>query len=253
MPNHIVEISDDFWNVRGSYKVRGLLELGTQCSLVRLKDGRFVLLDSYTLSGQVEERIRARTDGGRAIAAVLNLHPFHTIHVKKVHEQLPDAKLYGTARHKARAPELPWEEELTESPELHALFADDFAFSVPRGVDFVPANENLHFASVLALHKPSRTLHVDDTLMYLTLPLMTGLGLHPTLKKVLQPRPGAVAEFRAWGDELVALCEGADRIVTAHGPKLAPTPPAGTTLADQVRVALGKVEGILDKHEKKWG
>ena len=60
-----------------------------------------------------------------------------------------------------------WQPELTESEGFAALYADDFDFMVPAGVHFVPKNEKLHFAAVLAFHKASRVLHVDDTLNYL--------------------------------------------------------------------------------------
>ena len=38
--------SVNFLNIRGSFKVGGLLDIGTQCSLVRRANGRFVFLDS---------------------------------------------------------------------------------------------------------------------------------------------------------------------------------------------------------------
>ena len=88
-----------------------------------------------------------------------------------MHERYPRAKLYGTARHVSRFPDLPWQKTRTEQRRLHTMFARDFEFSVPRGVDFISANENVHFASVLALHRASQTIHVDDTLMYSRLPL----------------------------------------------------------------------------------
>ena len=81
MQTQILTVADDFLNLRGSFKVGGLVDIGTQCSLVRLQSGRFALLDAYTLKGEVKEKILARTDGGRAIEAVLHLHPFHSIHV----------------------------------------------------------------------------------------------------------------------------------------------------------------------------
>jgi hypothetical protein len=37
MHKDIIPISDSFWNVRGSYKIRGLIDVGTQASLVRRK------------------------------------------------------------------------------------------------------------------------------------------------------------------------------------------------------------------------
>jgi len=84
-PKGVVQISDDFWNIRGSYKVRGLVEIGTHVSLVRLGSGRFVFLDSYSLEGPAREFVDALTDGGEDLEAVINLHPFHTMHVRRMH------------------------------------------------------------------------------------------------------------------------------------------------------------------------
>jgi hypothetical protein len=206
MSDQLLQIGEKFWNVRGSYRIAGLLNVGTQMSLVRLHKGGYVLLDSYRLEADIRERLLSLTDGGREVTAVLNLHPFHTMHVRSIATQFPDAKLYGTRRHVARADDLRWEACHTEDPELGELFADDFVFSVPRGVDFIPENEKLHFASVLAFHLHSKTLHVDDTLTWVPLPIVGGLKFHPALGSVLQKRAGAVAEFRQWTAELTRLC-----------------------------------------------
>lgn len=250
MTDQMVKIAEDFWNIRGSFKLGGMLDIGTQSSLVRLQTGRFVLLDAYTLSGDVLSHVLELTHGGDAIEAVLHLHPFHTIHVEPVANQFPGAKQYGTDRHVRKAPGIDWEPERTDSPALHALFNGDFTFTVPRGVDFIPTNESLHFASVLALHRASRTLHVDDTLTYTNLPLVGGVSLHPTLKQVLQKRPGAAAEFRAWCDELVGLCEGVDHLCTAH---TRPLPPGDGSVADMVRKAVAKASKTVAAHEKRYG
>src|SRR5688572_24636763 len=200
--DRFVEIADGFWNIRGSHKLAGLLDVGTQTSLVRLRDGGFVLLDAYPVTGDAGREVLARTDDGRAIRSILNLHPFHTLHVRAVAKQFPHARLYGTRRHKEHAPELPWDSLHTDDEALHAQFADDFVFSVPRGVDLIPKRGRAHFSSVLALHRASGTLHVDDTLSFMDLPLVGGLKFHPTLRFALQKRPGAAAEFRAWAKEL---------------------------------------------------
>lgn len=252
MADRLVAIADGFWNLRGSFKIAGLVDIGTQSSLVRLASGGFVLLDAYTLSGEVERQVLELTDGGRGIEAILNVHPFHTIHCRAVHEQLPHAKLYGTVRHPTVLPDLPWEPLHTEDAALHEQFAADFDFSVPRGVDFVPSDERLHFASVLVHHRASASLHVDDTLTYVNLPLVGGLSLHMTLKSVLQKRPGAVAEFRAWGEELIAMCEGVQHLCTAHARTLPPIPEGGNA-AEMVRGAFAAVEKTLVAHETKHG
>ena len=81
-----------------------------------------------------------------------------------MHELFPEARLYGTQRHPDRFPELHWEEVRSEDEELHEWYCDDLDFTIPRGVDLIAANEDVHFASVLAYHRASGTIHVDDPL-----------------------------------------------------------------------------------------
>jgi hypothetical protein len=250
MNDQLLEIGENFWNVRGSFRIAGLLNIGTQMSLVRLSRSGYVLLDSYRLEADIRERVLSLTDGGREVTAVLNLHPFHTMHVREIAKQFPDAKLYGTRRHVARDNDLRWESCHTEDPELAELFADDFAFSVPRGVDFIPENEKLHFASVLAFHPSSKTLHVDDTLAWIALPMVGGLRFHPTLGSVLQKRAGAVAEFRGWTAELTQLCASVENLCTAHMRRL---PPADGSVSLWLSEALAGIEKTLAEHAKRYG
>jgi hypothetical protein len=249
--DRIVELSPDLWNIRGSFRVAKLVDIGTQCTLLRRASGSFLFLDAYTLTGEVLDRVMALTDDGQRVEAVLHLHPFHTIHVKRMAAMFPEARQYGTRRHVAKAPELSWAPEHTEDASLHVLFADDLQFTVPRGVDFVPANENLHFASVLAKHPASGVLHVDDTLMYNKLPLVGGLSFHPTLKQVLQPRAGAAADFRGWCEELVAFCEDVTQVCPAHI-HLPPRAEPGA-VANDVRALVAKAEKVLAAHEARHG
>lgn len=256
----ILNVADGFWNLRGSYKIAGLLDVGTHASLVRRRSGKLVFLDSYTLSEPVARDIDELTGGGRDVEAIVNVHPFHTVHVKAMHERYPHARLYGTSRHLARFPELPWEPTRTEDPETHALFADDFDFSIPRGVDLVSADERVHFSSVLVRHRATRTLHVDDTLMYLRLPLpLRLLGLkdrtsfHPTLAKALEKRPGAASDFRAWARDIADRWGDAENLCTAHTATLTARENTGAPIKDRILKALQGVEKILRAHEQKHG
>lgn len=249
--DRIVPIADGFWNIRGRFRILGLLDVGTQSSLARLQSGGFALIDCYTLAGHVQRELLALTDDGARIEAIFNLHPFHTVHVERVAAAFPNARLYGTRRHHNRFPSLRWEPERTESEAFRARFAEDFDFMVPAGVDFIPSNENLHFSSVLAFHKASRTLHVDDTLNWIPVPVLRGLSFHPTLASVLEPRAGAASAFNTWGRSLVERCQHVEHVCTAHA-RLAPLeglPPVAT----QVEQALHKVQGVLQKHEAKHG
>ncbi len=260
MHKDIIPISDSFWNVRGSYKIRGLIDVGTQASLVRRKNGKFVFLDSYTLSDSVQREIYALTNGGQDVEAILNVHPFHTIHVESMHRAFPSARLYGTVRHRSRLPNLPWQQPLCEEPALPQLFAEDFDFSVPRGVDFVSADESVHLSSVLVVHRASRTLHVDDTLMYVALPwplrLLHPVGLvriHITLPKSLEQRAGAAQDFRRWMEQFADQCREVDTICAAHSAVLRSAKALGTSVPDLLRTALAKAEPLLRAHERKYG
>ena len=259
MGSKILQISDEFWNIRGSFKIAGFIDIGTQASLVKLESGKFVFLDSYTLSGSVLKKVDQLTNGGKDVVAVLNLHPFHTVHVEWMFEHYPHARHYGTARHLSKLPELKWQPTRTEDPETQALFARDFEFSVPRGVDFISDDEKVHFSSVLVFHRASQTIHVDDTLMYIRLPLLMrffglpdALSFHPTLAKVLQKHAGAVNEFREWFQELTESWQDTENLCAAHTATLM-TRENDTSIHDRMLKALGKVETTLKAHEEKYG
>ena len=259
MSERVLKISNDYWNIRGEFKIGGILNIGTHASLVKLGNGKFVLLDAYTLQGEVKAQVDALTNNGADIEAIINLHPFHTVHVKKSHKQYPNAKLYGTRRHLEKFPDLSWQGELTESDEFAALFADDFDFSVPAGVDFISSNEHLHFSSVLAYHRNSRTIHSDDTLMYLQLPGLLGkfkkpeVTFHMTLAKTLEKRAGAVKEFRGWAKQLAEKWGDAENLCAAHSATLLASDNHSVSLANKILAALQKVEKSLQAHEKKFG
>ncbi len=260
MSNGITRIDEGFWNLRGSFRIAGLVDIGTHLSLVRRGNGRFVFLDSYTLSERQLRQIEEITGGAGNVEAILNLHPFHTVHVAAMHARFPHAKLYGTARHHDRFPDLPWQKLRTEHAKLHARYAADFEFSVPRGVDFVSADQNVHFSSVLALHKRSGTIHVDDTLMYLRLPLPLrlfgmpdALSFHPTLSRALEQRAGAAAEFRGWAEELIERWGQAQNLCAAHTANLTAAENRGDPIEARLRKALAKVAGTLRSHQRKYG
>jgi hypothetical protein len=227
--------------------------------LIRRENGKFVFLDSYTLGGAVRKEVDELTNAGEDVEAVLNLHPFHTIHVPKMHERYPNARHFGTARHLSKFPELEWQALRTEDPELHSMFSRELDFSVPRGVDFISDDENLHFSSVLAYHRTSRTIHVDDTLMYIRLPLLIhffgltdAMSFHPTLSKVLEKREGAVHDFNQWAEELAEQWQDAENLCAAHTATLIAEDDSETSIQDRILKALAKVQSTLKSHERKF-
>jgi hypothetical protein len=260
MTDRIIQVAPDFWNVRGVFRIAGLVDIGTQASLVRLKSGNFLFLDSYTADEALREELHAITGGAGEIEAIVNLHPFHTVHVERMHQMYPAARLHGTRRHLALFPDLPWEPVKSEDTPLHQLYADDFEFSIPRGVDFISGNEHVHCSSVMAYHRDSRTIHVDDTLMYIVLPrLLRLLGLrdsvafHPTLAMALEKRPGAAAEFRAWAGEIIEQWGAAENLCAAHSGVLSAKNNRGNSIRERMCRALRRSELWLRAHEKRYG
>ena len=260
MKHQIIQVDEHFWNIRGSFRVGGLVDVGTQASLVKLANGQFLFLDAYSLGPSVQQEVNDITGGPEAISAILNLHPFHTVHIEEMHEQFPQAKLFGTQRHLDRFPDLPWEKIRTEDTELHKQFGDDLAFSIPRGVDFISSNEHVHFSSVLAFHRSSKTIHVDDTFMYIQLPgLMRFLGIqdstsfHLTLSKALEKRPGAASEFKSWAEDLIEQWKDAKNLCAAHTTALLERQNQSDSIHTRLLRALDKVTPALEAHEKKFG
>jgi hypothetical protein len=261
MPDsHILQIADDYWNIRGSFKIGGIIDIGTHVSLVKTKNNKFVFLDSYTLTTKVKAAVDKLTNQGEDVEAILNLHPFHTVHVAKMHAMYPNAKLYGTARHVSKNPDLSWQSLRTEDPELHTLFADDFEFSVPKGVDFISKNDNIHFSSVLAMHRRSKTIHVDDTYMYLQAPMFknwielpAAMRFHPTLAQALEKRAGAAQEFREWAQNLSEIWGDVENLCAAHTAALTNDRNRGASIYARMDAALHNVERVLAAHEKRYG
>jgi len=257
LPRDVLAVGEGFWNLRGSFKIAGLLDVGTHASLVRRSNGRYLLLDACGLKPEVRQWLAHQV--GDDLEAILHLHPFHTVYAREVHELYPRAALYGTARHHVKLADLPWNPLRTEDPALAERFADDLLLSVPRGVEFVPANERLHFASVLAFHPSSRTLHVDDTLVYAKLPgplRLLGrdvLRLHPSLAHVLERRTGATQEFREWADEIVERAREIRNLCAAHTHCLLETENAGAPIAERIREAVKRADRILAAHEQLHG
>lgn len=251
-PGTITDFGEGFHHIRGSFKIGGLLELGTQCALVELPDGRFVFLDSYTLDDALKAKVDALTDEGSKVAAIVNLHPFHTLHCEWMANAYPQAKLYGTRRHHEKFPGLNWESDTCEAGALDGLFGETLAFSVPQGVQMVCADENVHFSSVLAYHRPSGTIFVDDTLSCIKapfplslLPITGRLAFHPTLAKALEPAPHAADAFREWAIQMAQDWSDARRVATAHNTTVTL---ARGEFPEKVGAALGRVAGVLEKH-----
>lgn len=250
-------LSEDFWNIRGDFKIAHMLNIGTHMSVVRRQGGTFVLLDSYEPAKQDLDALMALTDGGSLIQAVLNVHPFHTVHCDFIQKLAPHARLIGTHRHHQQKPDLQWDPALIEDPATQKEFADLFDFSIPSGVDFISADEDIHVSSVLVRHRASRIIHVDDTLMYIDLPSLLGkmvpgpqLRFHPKLADALETRPSAADDYIRWANGLASDWADTTMICAAHNGILDISKQG---FAEAIRKALDADAPTFEKHRKTYG
>ncbi len=256
MTDRLIDLDNGFWNIRGTLRIGGLVNVGTHCSLVRLSSGRFVFLDSYGFGADIAGQVMALTDQGRTVQAILNLHPFHTLHCKTIHDMFPQALLFGSDRHRRKWPDLPWQADAVESPQVATRFPD-LRFSLPDGIDYICQNERVHAGSLLAWHPASGSLHVDDTLNVLPIPgllrrllRLPRVSFHPTIGQALQDRPGAAQDFRDWALRIAEEWRDTRIICAAHSATLAIAP---GSFPDHIRKALARAEPALRRAEKKRG
>ncbi|WP_017670606.1 hypothetical protein [Blastomonas sp. AAP53] len=250
-------LHDDFWNFRGSFKIARLIDIGTHMSLVRRANGRFVVLDSYALDDKDRAELDRLTDGGRKVDAIINVHPFHTLHCAALLDFLPGVRLIGTRRHHEKLPNLPWDPAMIEDGATQSEFAADFDFSIPVGVDFVSPDEKVHVASVLVRHRASGIVHVDDTINVFVPPGLLSvilpeprLRFHPMLAKALQQRSGAADDYARWARQLAEDWAGTKTVCTAHS-AVRSLPPTGWHT--EILKALNDVEDKLDSHRATHG
>ncbi|WP_265500921.1 hypothetical protein [Paracoccus beibuensis] len=255
MTEAIHDLGHGFWSIRGDLRIGGVLNVGTQASLVRLTSGQFVMLDSYPLRGEIRDRVMALTDQGRAVAAVLNLHPFHTLHCAATARDFPQAALFGSYRHRRQHPDLDWRSEPVESPEVADMFSRDLVLTLPRGIDYVSTNERVHAGSLLAWHPASRSLHVDDTINLMPVPSLLRrfvrkprLFLHPSLPQALQQHPAALAEFRTWLRGLATEAADLRWLCAAHSGVRRFAPGQFTT---ELAAAFSRIEPKLARAEAR--
>ncbi len=251
------KLADTFWNIRGVHRIGGLLDIGTQMSLVQRSDGRFVVIDGCDLEESQRASFMALTGNGERVDAVLNVHPFHTLHVEATHRLFPGATLHGTARHHQQAPSLPWSPQPVEDWKDDHPLADIFDLSVPDGVDFVSSDDRVHVSSVLVRHRKSKTVHVDDTFNVLAAPgflrgvlPVSSLRMHPMLRKALREEAGAADAYAAWARALAGRWADT-RIVCAAHSAVRHLPAGG--FSREVGAALEKVSGTLDSHRERYG
>jgi len=256
-PPRILDLGSGFYNIRTSFKAfKGLLDIGTHMSLIRLNNGGFLIIDTVPLDPEIKQEIDKLTDQGRNITAVLATHPFHTLSFSAFYEAYPNTMYIGTPRHIRNIKGIPWEKEDISSPANLSRWAPEIEMRIPAGAEFkapLPEASN-HFNSVFVFHKASKTIHLDDTVMYYenpsTILKMAGkkadhMEFHMSMESHgLYPAPDAPDLFKHWVQQILQDWDF-DNMCCAHiGRKIGG---AKALLGD----SLEKAEPIFIKLKKK--
>ncbi len=172
----------------------------------------------------MKEEVDSLTNYGELIDAVLATHPFHTMFFAPFRVHYPNPPYYGTPRHRRVAPSVPWA-GLINSPEILSKWEPEVEMRIPDGSEFVNPEEGVHFTSVFVLHKASKSIHVDDTIMYFDQPGFVmrcmgckhgGMKFHLSLSKDgLYPTAEAPRQFRDWVHKLLEDWDF-ENVCTAH-------------------------------------
>lgn len=219
MNDEIYDLGAGFWSIRGSFIKNGIIDIGVQCALIKLSSGRFIFLDSYTLKDEVRQQVMALTNDGQDVEAVLNVHPFHTIHCAQMAKDFPQATFYGSSRHPKQVPEVSWAEDLVESDAVAERYPE-LKFSLPQGIYYIAPDESVHASSLLVYHPASQSIYVDDTFEIppskLFDAVQPNLGLHPTTKQALKDEPDSGKAYCDWAIDLAHEWRSVHHFCGAH-------------------------------------
>jgi hypothetical protein len=162
----IKEIAPGFYNVRASFpKFAGLVDIGTHMSMIKLSNGKFLVIDTVPLNHDLKLEIDNLTDNGKNIEAVVGSHPFHTLAFPTFYNCYPNSPYYGTPRHLRKLTEIPWTGSIKDNLKK---WEPDVQMRIPEGAEFddpQPESYN-HFSCVWVYSPAAKTVHVDDTINY---------------------------------------------------------------------------------------
>lgn len=238
------------------------IDIGTHMSLARLSNGNFLIIDAIELSPQIKSEINQLTENGSKIEAVLATHPFHTTAFPEFYKAFPNPNYYGTPRHLRVLNNIPWKGNLNDS-NCRDRWSPEVQMRIPEGAEFVaplPESRN-HFSTVFVFHQLSRTLHIDDTVIYIEKSRFPfsffgyksgSMSFHPTLKDIgLLPTSNAPFQFRDWMRTLIRDWDF-DNICTAHmGNKLGGAKEQLTQTLNDVEPLLEKISARNARNEQK--
>jgi hypothetical protein len=131
--NELYSIGPGFWNVRGRFKVLKVIDIETQMSIIQLRNGKFLVIDTVEMDDHLRQEIDQLTNNGENIDAVVATHPFHTLSIPAFYQAYPKAAYYGTPRHLRRLTEIPWKGDLDDC-NIRKKWEPDVEMRIPAGL-----------------------------------------------------------------------------------------------------------------------
>jgi len=253
------EIGIGFYNYRCAFKVGfARVDIGSHMSLLQLSSGKFLVLDTIPLTEQLKQSIDLLTENGTKIEAILGTHPFHTLSFPEFFVAYGSTvPFYGTPRHLKKLPNIKWAGD-TNDCNVRSKWEPEVQMRIPAGSEFKAPEDNNHFSCVFVFHAASRTLHVDDTIMYSISPgFLLRLGgykadsmcFHPTIKSTaFYPTSDAPFMFKDFVRSVLTDWDF-DNICTAHF--VAKTGGAKKQLEEILVAAEPLFKRISDENAKK--
>ena len=127
---NFIEIGSGFYNLKTPFVLGAVFDIGNQMSLLRLHStGRYIVIDTCSLTPAAKAELDFLTDGGKLIDAVVASHPYHTMFFVPFHKMYPTLKYYGTPRHIRTIPTIQWTGDVSTeavqtlwSPEVTSLY-----------------------------------------------------------------------------------------------------------------------------------
>jgi hypothetical protein len=130
--NELYLIGPGFWNVRGRFKILKVIDIETQMSIIQLRNGKFLVIDTVEMNDRLRQEIDHLTNNGENIEAVIATHPFHTLAFPAFYQLYPKAAYYGTPRHLRRLTDIPWKGNLDDC-NLRKKWEPDVEMRIPAG------------------------------------------------------------------------------------------------------------------------
>lgn len=127
------QIGPGFWNVRASFKLFKIVDIGTHMSVIQLRNGNFLVIDTVEMNDQLKTELDQLTNNGTKIEAVVGVHPFHTLAFPGFYKLYPDAKYYGTPRHLRKLKDIKWTGELDNCKESLSKWEPEVELRIPAG------------------------------------------------------------------------------------------------------------------------